>query len=179
MTGSDLLRGRRPRLRAAALGLAVLGAICTPSPAPAQGALPILVGGASGLVAGGYVSIGVITAEARVGRYLHSAEDALGFRSLPVLIGGATGVVLGAVDDRRLYNAMLGSVATGAVGFGVGWIVGTQTSDDPGSPWAGAVIGSAAGIVLGGVVGMLLPDGDSSESDPPDRGIPLGFTIRF
>lgn len=168
----------RWRLLGVAFALTLAMAAARPWPARAQGALPILVGGGAGLIAGGYVSIGVITAEARVGRYLHSADDALGFRSLPVLIGGATGVVLGSVDDRRLYNAMLGSVAAGAVGFGVGWLVGTQTSDDVGSTWAGAVIGSAAGIVLGGVVGMLIPKGDEG-SGPPARGIPLAFTIHF
>ncbi len=178
MTGPLSRRGRWRRALPAALALALLGAGGAPSDAHAQGVLPVLVGGGAGLFAGGYVSIGVITAEARTGRYLHSAEDALGFRSLPVLAGGATGVVLGAVDERRLYNAMLGSVAAGALGFGVGWIVGTQTSDDPGSPWAGAVIGSAAGILLGGVVGMLIPDDDEAPGPPAD-GIPLGFSIRF
>jgi hypothetical protein len=90
-------------------------------------------------------------------------------------------VVLGAIDDRRLYNAMIGSVAAGALGFGVGWLIGTQTAEDPGSPWAGAVIGSAAGIVVGGVIGMLVPagDDDAAANEQADGGIPLGFTIRF
>jgi len=181
MRGRDRGRGRPGRRFVPAFALAALASGWTPAQAHAQDAIPILVGGAAGLLAGGYVSVGVITAEARTGRYLHSAEDALGFRSLPVLIGGGTGVVLGAIDDRRLYNAMIGSVAAGALGFGVGWLIGTQTAEDPGSPWAGAVIGSAAGIVLGGVIGMLVPGGDddAAANEQADGGIPLGFTIRF
>jgi hypothetical protein len=164
-----------------ALALAVGGTASVPRQAHAQRAVPILVGGMSGLAAGTYVSLGVVAVEARTGRYLNSPTDAFGFRSVPVLVGAATGVTLGAVDGDRLYDAMKVSVAAGAVGFGAGWLIGSSIWEDRGGKWAGAVIGSAAGIVLGGVVGAIVSDGedDGSGGDGTGGGLPIAFTIRF
>lgn len=177
-------RFRAPRARRGLRALLLAGALLGFG-APvlhAQKVVPILVGGVSGLAAGTYVSLGVVAAEARAGRYLNSTNDAFGFRSLPVLVGAGTGIVLGAVNDDRLYNAMLVSASAGAVGFGAGWLVGSAVWEDRGGKWAGAVIGSATGIVVGGVVGMLLSTDDDSQEDiqpTAGRGIPIGFTIRF
>jgi hypothetical protein len=164
-----------------ALALVVGAAAAAPRAAHAQKAVPILVGGMSGLAAGTYVSLGVVAVEARVGRYLNSPNDAFGFRSVPVLVGGATGVVLGAVDDDRLYDAMKASIAAGAVGFGAGWFIGSALWEDRGGKWAGAVIGSATGIVLGGALGAILSDGGSGDpaTDGTGEGIPIVFTLRF
>jgi len=171
-----------PARRTAVLApLLVLGvALAAPRAAQAQKAVPVLVGGMGGLAAGTYVSLGVVAAEARAGRYLSSPYDAFGFRSVPVLVGVAAGVVLGAVDEDRLYDAMKTSVAAGAVGFGAGWFAGRSIWEDRGGRWAGAVIGSAAGIVLGGVVGAIASDGGKDDpADPAGEGLPISFTIRF
>lgn len=173
---------KRPARSASVLAALLVPAVslAAPRPALAQKAVPILVGGMGGLAAGTYVSLGVVAAEARAGRYLSSPYDAFGFRSVPVLVGVATGVVLGTVDDDRLYDAMKTSVAAGAVGFGAGWFAGRAIWEDRGGKWAGAVIGSAAGIVLGGVVGAIASDG--GKDDPGDavaEGLPISFTIRF
>jgi hypothetical protein len=183
LTGARLSRART---RPGGLALALAAATLIPAarPAAAQGTVPVVVGGVSGLAAGAFVSIGVVTAEARAGRYLHSASDAFGIRSLPVVVGGAAGVALGAADRDRLYDAMLFGAAGGLAGFGAGWVIGSLAWDDDTGPWAGAVMGSAAGILIGSVVGMLASDGD--EGPLPNQaaldrrgGVPVGFTIRF
>lgn len=178
-----MARAVRTRAASAAVlaSLVALGAsLSAPRAAQAQKAVPVLVGGLGGLAAGTYVSLGVVAAEARAGRYLNSPYDAFGFRSVPVLVGVASGVVLGAVDDDRLYDAMKASAAAGAVGFGAGWFAGNAIWEDRGGKWAGAVIGSAAGIVLGGVIGTIVSDG--TKDDPAGsegEGLPISFTIRF
>ncbi|MEN8375539.1 MAG: hypothetical protein ABFS34_08830 [Gemmatimonadota bacterium] len=181
MTGVRLSRARTLR---AGLALAAAALMPAARPAAAQGTVPVVVGGVSGLAAGAFVSIGVVTAEARAGRYLHSASDAFGFRSLPVVVGGAAGVALGAADRDRLYDSMLGGAAGGLAGFGAGWLIGSLVWDDDTGSWAGAVMGTAAGILIGSVVGMLAFDED--EDPLPNQaaldrrgGVPVGFSIRF
>ena len=146
--------------RKAVLSLLALLAIELPRPthtASAQQLLPALVGGATGFAAGGYVGIGIITLQARRGRYLYSAEDALGWHAAPVLVGPAVGFLIGLFDQERLRRTVIGGAIGGVAGTGVGWLTGLQLWRPPEGKWAGAVIGGAAGLLAGSIAGALWP----------------------
>src|SRR5687768_15834943 len=68
---------------------------------PEMRLLPALLGGATGLAAGGYVAIGIVTFQARRGHYLYSTEDALGWHATPILIGPSVGFLIGLFDQER------------------------------------------------------------------------------
>src|SRR5687768_9741050 len=87
-----------------------------------QQILPALVGGAAGLAAGGYVAIGIVTAQARRGRYLYSSEDALGWHATPILIGPSVGFLIGLFDQERLRRTVIGGGAGAVLGTSVGWL---------------------------------------------------------
>jgi hypothetical protein len=142
-----------------------------------------LAGGLAGAASGGYIAISVIVAESRAGKYMHSMQDALGWRSAPVLIGGVTGVVVGATSpDRLLRTVVYGSVGTVA-GTGVGVVVGKLIWDGPEAKWAGGAIGAGLGMAIGSSLGLFLPH-PGGEDDPEPAAaasvrIPVSFTIRF
>lgn len=142
------------------------------------------MGGAAGLVAGGYVSVGIWTARARFqDEYLFSAADALGWEATPILVGMGTGFAVGFLDQDRLRRTVIGGVAGWFLGTGVGMTLGAAHWRPPEGRWAGGLIGSAAGILVGSAVGLVWPAGD--DDGGPDTSaaraprIPLGFTIRF
>ena len=137
-----------------------------PRPAAAQNLLMGAAGGAAGVAAGGYVSLAVVVAEARAGRYLMGFEDFLGWRSTPVLIGGGTGLAIGLWEEDRLKHAVLwGTVGTG-VGAGAGLLIGPMIWDGPEAKWAGGAIGAGLGMIAGSVIGLALdPDDDENGSD--------------
>lgn len=140
-----------------------------PSPAAGQRLLHGAAGGLIGMGAGGYVALGVVTFKARHGKYLYVVGDAaFGWESAAVLAGGGTGLALGLWDLNRLRNGVLGSIAGGLVGTGVGALVGHRVWPPPEGKWAGGVIGGSAGILLGVGIGALLFPG--SKSDAPTRG---------
>jgi hypothetical protein len=149
---------------------------------PEMQLLPALIGGATGLAAGGYVAIGVVTLQARRGRYLYTSEDALGWHAAPILIGPSVGFLIGLFDQERLRRTVIGGAVTGFLGTGIGMVVGTYVWPPPEGRWAGAVIGSAAGLLAGSLAGALWPARESAEEGPPaaeSRSIPIGVTIRF
>jgi hypothetical protein len=153
-----------------------LGAILLPRPAQAQEWLAGAVGGALGMGAGGYVSLGIVTLQARRGSYLYGIDDFLGWQSTPVIAGTLTGVVLGLWDQRRLRHTVYGSIGGAAVGTVVGAFVGKHKWPPPEGVWAGGVIGGAAGILVGSAVGALWPVDSGGEAQPVSLSIqlPLG-----
>ena len=152
-----------------------LGAILLPRPAHAQEWLAGAIGGAIGMGAGGYVSLGIVALQARRGSYLYGIDDFLGWESTPVLAGTATGIVLGLWDQDRLRHTVYGSIGGAAVGTVVGAVVGRHLWPPPEGKWAGAVIGGAAGILVGSAVGALWPVA-GGEAQPVSLSIqiPLG-----
>ena len=163
--------------------LCVVAVVLAPRSAASQEALPGLVGGSTGLLAGGFVSVGIWTAKARFGNdYLYDTRDALGWEATPVVAGAATGLALGLADPDRLRRAGVGAAAGLLLGTGVGMTLGVAHWELPEGRWAGGVIGGAAGLVVGTLVGALWPDDDPS---PPDAsaarspGVPVGVTLRF
>jgi hypothetical protein len=146
-----------------------------PRPVAAQQILPALVGGAAGFAAGGYVGIGIITLQARRGRYLYSTEEALGWHAAPVLIGPAVGFLIGLWDQERLRRTVIGGAVGGVAGTGVGWLLGLQLWRPPEGKWAGAVIGGAAGLLAGSLAGALWPAPAEGSAAPAVQS----FTPRF
>lgn len=149
---------------------------------PDMQVLPALIGGAAGLAAGGYVAIGIVTLQARRGRYLYSSEDALGWHATPILVGPSVGFLIGLFDEERLRRTVIGGAVGGFTSMGVGMVIGDYVWAPPEGRWAGAVIGSAAGLLGGSLIGAVWPAPDDSEA-PTDqaqaRSIPIGLTIRF
>jgi hypothetical protein len=169
----------------AALVLLLLLALEAPTPqrrAEGQEVLPALVGGAAGLAAGGYVAIGIVTAQARLGRFLYSSEDALGWHATPIIIGPSVGFLIGLLDQERLRRTIIGGGAAAVVGTGVGWLAGRHFWAPPEGKWAGAVIGGAAGLLAGSITGALWPeanDGEGGSGAAGPRAVPIRIVVPF
>ncbi|HEX6558027.1 MAG TPA: hypothetical protein VF021_01150 [Longimicrobiales bacterium] len=138
------------------------------------------LGGMSGTLSGGYITLSIVVARAQMGHYLHEPHDILDWKSFPVLIGGSTGAALGMwAPDRLGTGFVYGSAATiagGTAGFVIGWAV----SNRPEGKWAGGAIGAGLGMAIGTSYGVLFP----RKSLDPTGGssktvIPIGYTIHF
>jgi hypothetical protein len=162
--------------RAGATVLVIALSLGLPSAGRAQNRIaPAAIGALAGMGAGGYVSLGVVTERARRGHYLFILKDAFGWDSAAVLAGGSTGIALGLWDPNRLRNTILATAGLGLVGTGIGAVIGHARWAPPEGKWAGAVIGGGAGVLVGAVVGVLLPP-DLLGSDT-NTGIP--FLVRI
>jgi hypothetical protein len=171
------MRPARVLLLLLVLATAELGS--APRPAASQEILPALVGGATGLGAGGYVAIGIVTAQARRGRYLYSSEQALGWHAAPILIGPTVGFLIGLFDQERLRRTVIGGAVGGFSGMTVGTVVGQWIWAPPEGRWAGAVIGSAAGLLAGSLVGVVWPAPEEEQgAQAAQARIPI-VTFRF
>ena len=69
------------------------------------------------------------------------------------------------MDDTVLWAAV-----GWASGLGIGALIGSRLWDDPPGPWAGAAIGGAAGLLLGGIVGFV-------KSEEGSVGVPIMIRI--
>lgn len=132
-----------------------------------------VVGGAlAGVGAGAWMGLGYLSVRARGGAYL----DAPGYDSrhvvIPVLVGLTTGIGLGLYKEDRLDETVLWAAVGWASGLGVGAWVGSRIWDDPPGPWAGAIIGGAAGLLVGGIVGFVHA-GEGNGGVPAMVRIPL------
>jgi hypothetical protein len=153
-----------------------------PSHSAGQQLIPAMIGGAAGLAAGGYTAIGIVTMQARRGRYLYSSEDALGWHAAPILIGPSVGFLIGLFDEARLRRTVIGGAIGGVAGTGIGWLAGLQLWLPPEGKWAGAVIGGAAGLLAGSLAGALWPSPKDDEVAPApleSRGIPFRVVVPF
>ena len=157
------------------------GIASTPAASHAQNIPAAMVGGIAGAASGGYIAISVIVAESRTGKYLHSYQDALGWRSAPVLIGGTGGAIIGLTDPDRLWRTVLYGGAGTAAGVGIGILAGEMIWDGPEAKWAGGAIGAGLGMAIGSTLGVFLPlkdkSNDGAEREP--ASIPIIFTFRF
>ncbi len=116
-----------------------------------------LGGGALGLATGLGVSTGVVVARARFeNRYVESVHDLLGPDGVPIALGVVGGVAVGLAGAAPLAGAAAGVVAGGAVGAGVGAAVGVATTPDPEGTWTWGILLGAAGMLLGGGLGLAL-----------------------
>lgn len=147
---------------------------------PQSRALGTALGALAGVAGGGYVTVTVIVAEARAGRYVHDIDDILGWRSAPVLLGAALGAGLGFYSPDRLQGAVVygaGGLALGALaGLGIGSLIW----EPPEGRWAGAAIGAGIGLVIGNAIGVFRPLNLFTEDDddaPATAGVPVTFRI--
>jgi tetrahydromethanopterin S-methyltransferase subunit C len=155
-------------MRALLCGFALLGTL-PPGAQRAHGqVLPIVAGGVGGLAAGGWTTIGTFVARSRMGNYIFQTDDlqAIRLETLPILVFPLAGALLGAHSSRRLTNAGIGAGLGLVGGGGLGIAVGALVSDTSEARWAGGIIGSAAGLVVGAVVGGLAVS--------PEDGAPPG-----
>ena len=136
-------------------------------------------GAVAGVAGGGYIALSVIVAEARVGRYVHDMKDILGWRSMPVIGGALLGGSLGFYSPERLQGAIVygaaGWVVGGLAGMGVGSALWTGAEGN----WAGAAMGAGVGLIIGNVIGILMPPefvlGDLEEGE--SAGVPIMIRI--
>jgi len=160
-------------------GLLVLVSAClgwSPRTASAQ-AVPAAYGLVTGTVSGIYVSTAIFVAKARTGAYIYSLDDALAPRweLIPVAIMPIGSLVVGLDDGQRLANSVRWAAAGFATGAVVGLGLGTLLRADGGEgQWAGAIIGSAAGLLAGTLYGLVSYDGDQGD---PSGGPMLTFRI--
>lgn len=167
-----------PLRRFVVLGLLAAGCLLsTPRTSDAQG-VPAAYGLITGTLGGIYVTTGIFVTKARMGSFIYSLEDALAPRweLIPVVVMPVGSVVVGLDDGQRLANgikwASAGFAAGAVVGLGVGTLLRETGAE---SQWAGAIIGSAAGLLAGSIYGALSYD---EEAGSGGAGFPL-FTVRF
>ena len=156
--------GTNRRLRHLAVAAVTLTLVLGhPSRADAQ-AVPAAYGLLAGATGGVLVTTGIFVAKARAGSYLYSLDDALAPRwELIPAVGMPIGAVAMGLDDgQRLAR----SIAWGGAGFAagglVGYLVGDLFGETSQARWAGAVIGSAAGVLGGSIWGAASYDADFS-----------------
>lgn len=170
----------RCRHTALAMALVLLGAALTTRPARAQDVPAAMLGAATGMVGGAYVSLGLVVARARMGHYLQDPRDVFGWNALPIVLGTATGATLGFVDPERLRHTILGGAAGAVVGGGLGTLIGHFIWERPAGRWAGFAIGTGTGLAAGALAGMLLPsDARESGGEPSAALVPIAIRIRL
>ena len=166
------------RSRLTILLLAATLGVARPATAEAQ-AVPAAYGLITGTISGVYVSTGIFVAKARAGSFLYSLEDALTVRweLAPAALMPLTGVVMGIDDGQRLAQSIkwggIGFATGAAAGLGVGLLLSNGEGRE--SEWSGAIIGSAAGLLVGSIYGALSYDGDDEGGSAGGLG---SFTIR-
>lgn len=143
----------------------------TSRPSAAQ-TVPGVVGAAGGFVAGTYTMMAIYVTKARFGHYLFSLHDALAPTPeiLPVVAGPIAGAWLGAESKVALGRAAGWGAAGFVGGAAVGVTLGHLVWGDEEGRWAGAIIGSAAGMLAGVVLGAR--DG-FDDSEPAAATTPL------
>jgi hypothetical protein len=175
---------RRAAHRAARIQLlSLLLLVITTQAVDAQDARSRLLATAGGAVAGvaggGYIALSVIVAEARAGRYVHDMKDILGWRSMPVIGGALIGGGLGFYSPERLQGAIIYGAAGWVVGGVAGMGIGSALWRGAEGNWAGAAMGAGVGLVIGNVIGILMPPkfvlGDVEEGE--SAGVPIMIRI--
>lgn len=139
--------------------MALALATTLPSGSAAQ-ATEIAAGAATGVVVGGYVALGIITAQARAGHYLFSPDDA-SWQLLPIPALGLAGGVLGYRRPDRVWPTVGWSAAGFAVGTAGGALLGRLVWGPGEGTWAGGVLGGSVGLLAGAVLAA------QDDGDPP------------
>lgn len=162
----------RPTPGRVLLVVALLAHAFLPEAARAQ-TLEAATGAVLGAAGGTLVSVAVVAARARTGRFLYAPSDA-SWALVPVSLGGVAGGVLGHRNPDRLWR----SAGWGAVGLATGSLAGAAaghllrgTSRDA---WTGAVLGGAAGLLAGSLLGAFTWEGEDSPPVQAALRIPVG-----
>jgi hypothetical protein len=146
---------------------------------PQSRILATSIGAVAGFAGGGYVTLTVIVAESRAGRYVHDVDDLFGWRAAPVLLGAAAGAGLGFFSPERLQGAVVYGAGGLALGALIGLGIGSAVWDPPEGRWAGAAIGAGIGLVIGNAIGVLRPLNLFTEGEDGARssGVPIMIRI--
>jgi hypothetical protein len=105
-----------------------------------------LVGGA---VVGLILTLGLVVARAQLdGAYFHDPDELISWVGIPLAAGPLVGAWIGAAHPPG-RSVMVWSAFGLVVGILVGAILGSAVTDDPSGPWAGMVMGAAAGVLAG------------------------------
>jgi hypothetical protein len=164
-----------PWLRGGLVALSLT--LLAPRPTAAQTqALAVAGGAVGGVVVGLYTTMSIYVAKARAGSYLFSVDEFLEPRieSVPLFLGPAAGAFVGYQSAAALGGAALwagfGFAGGAALGAGAGELLwGTAEGR-----WAGAIIGSAAGLLLGATLGARSRWNDG---DDEPGGVEAGLSI--
>jgi hypothetical protein len=128
-------------------------------------------------VVGGYTTVGIYVTKARFGRFLFSPDELTSLRPeiVPVIVAPVAGAWLGAESSTALAR----SAGWGALGFvagaAVGGLTGKLVSDSDEAPWAGAIIGSSAGLLAGAILGAV--DGLDDRGGGPPVALSWSFPV--
>ncbi len=135
--------------------LAVTAAMGISQPIQAQAQIvPAILGAAAGLTGGYVVTNSLFVAEARAGNFIYSTEDlkAARWEYIPMPLGAGGGMLMGISDSALLGKVALGAGIGLAGGATVGWFVGKALWEGPEGQWAGAILGGALGMLVGGTI---------------------------
>ena len=111
-------------------------------------------GGAMGFI----VTIALVVAQARFGRYIFAMEDLFAFRwdLLPILLGAVAGFRLAWRHTHAVSWATVCGVAGLLTGIAVGALLGPMVWGDGVGQWAGGVIAGAIGLVTGSILSLRI-----------------------
>lgn len=160
--------------------LLLAGAIVAGAPGGAQAqVLTAGLGAATGMAAGGYITLSAVVVGSRTGHYVANIDEVLGWGSVPVLAGGATGAALGWLDPPRLWGVMAYGTGGTVLGAGLGALIGHLAWAPPEGKWAGAAIGAGLGLIAGSTYGVTHPIGHGGGGPPGVSGTRVPITIRI
>ncbi len=142
-------------IRTLAVSTVILLAVLTQTRPVAAQNWSVVGGALAGAAAGGWVGLGYLTVRARRGEYVDITGYTARQVAIPVLTGLGTGIAISVFAEDRLGDAVLWGTVGWAAGLGLGAWIGGRIWDDPPGPWAGAAIGGAAGLLVGGIVGFV------------------------
>lgn len=111
-----------------------------------------------GAVMGFIVTLALVVAQARYGKYIFAMEDLLGFRwdLLPIPIGAAAGFRLARKRPHAVAWATVAGFGGMAVGIVAGALLGPLLWGDHAGHWAGGVIAGALGLVAGSIASLRI-----------------------
>ena len=169
---------RRPtgtRLPTVLVVAALLVALPGPVASQADRVASAIGGVAVGAVAGVYVTTGIYVMKARFDSYIFSLHDLVRVRleTLPLVLMPVGLGTLGAVEPGRLWNGALWGLIGFVGGAGLGAGLGHALGDSSEATWAGGIIGSAFGTLIGLTAGALMHGGGSGSSGAVTVTVPI------
>ncbi|MBA2292245.1 MAG: hypothetical protein H0W15_07305 [Gemmatimonadales bacterium] len=121
-------------------------------------ALVIALATFGGAIIGFVVTLAIIVAEAQVGRFIFALEDILAFRweVLPVPLFAVAAFQLARQRPGTMAWATVSGFGGMVLGAVIGAGVGSVVLAEGVGPWAGGVIGAAAGLVTGSIAALRI-----------------------
>ncbi len=121
-------------------------------------ALVIALATFGGAIIGFVVTLAIVVAQAQVGQFIFSVSDLMGFRweVLPVPLFALAAFELARQRPGAMAWATLSGFGGMLLGIVIGAGLGSAVLAEGVGPWAGGVIGAAAGLVLGCVAALRI-----------------------